>query len=151
MSKTRDSGSTKSKKSPYWTWVDNHGGIQTFAGDPDQASDEMLAERMDHIWPAHDPIRVAEKNRMRAKMWAAVECLPRRQREAILLTVKEELTQAEAAKRMGCDQCSVSRHVQAGTKNIKKVLAGHCIKPRKQGSIVGTLTTLKTQRSTGLI
>ncbi len=63
-----------------------------------------------------------EQSALRNELWAAVRALPERQRDAMLLVYGEEKTHAECALIMDCREATVSGHVHAAKKNLKKLL-----------------------------
>lgn len=57
-----------------------------------------------------------------ADIWRAVRALPEKQRDSILLVHGEGLTQAEAARIMGCREVTVSWHIHQARKALRGVL-----------------------------
>ena len=57
-----------------------------------------------------------------ADIWRAVRALPEKQRDAILLVHGEGLSQAEAARIMGCKEVTVSWHIHQARKALRGVL-----------------------------
>lgn len=57
-----------------------------------------------------------------ARLWEAVRTLPDKQRDAVLLVYGEELNHAEAAAVMDCAESTVSYHVHAAKKRLKRLL-----------------------------
>lgn len=55
-------------------------------------------------------------------LWAAVRTLPEKQRDAVLLVYGEELNHADAASIMGCAESTVSYHLHAARKRLKRLL-----------------------------
>lgn len=55
-------------------------------------------------------------------LWTAVRCLPEKQRDAVLLVYGEELNHAEAATVMNCAESTVSYHLHAARKRLKRLL-----------------------------
>jgi RNA polymerase sigma-70 factor (ECF subfamily) len=54
----------------------------------------------------------------------ALSALPSSLREAIVLTVYEEMTHAEAAKVLGCAEATVSWRVFQAKRKLRKLLGG---------------------------
>ncbi len=63
-----------------------------------------------------------EQSALTGELWAAVRQLPERQRDAMLLVYGEEKSHAEAAQIMECREATVSGHVHAARKALKKLL-----------------------------
>ena len=57
-----------------------------------------------------------------AELWLAVRRLPPQQRDAVLLVYGEDMSHAEAAKIMGCQEKTVSWHLHEAKKRLKTVL-----------------------------
>ncbi len=55
-------------------------------------------------------------------LWAAVRTLPEEQRDAVLLVYGEELNHAQAAAVMDCAESTVSYHLHAARKRLKRLL-----------------------------
>jgi RNA polymerase sigma-70 factor, ECF subfamily len=55
-------------------------------------------------------------------LWLAVRTLPEKQRDAVLLVYGEELNHAEAARVMDCAESTVSYHLHAARKRLKRIL-----------------------------
>jgi len=55
-------------------------------------------------------------------LWAAVRTLPEKQRDAVLLVYGEEMNHAEAAAIMDCAESTVSYHLHAARKRLKRLL-----------------------------
>ena len=56
------------------------------------------------------------------QLWAAVQRLPDKQREAVMLVYAEELNHAAAAEIMGCKEATVSWHVHEAKKTLRGLL-----------------------------
>ncbi|HHG88851.1 MAG TPA: sigma-70 family RNA polymerase sigma factor [Devosia sp.] len=63
-----------------------------------------------------------EQSTLTGQLWAAVRRLPERQRDAMLLVYGEEMSHAGAAQIMQCREATVSGHVHAAKKTLKKLL-----------------------------
>ncbi len=63
-----------------------------------------------------------EQSALTGELWAAVRALPDQQRDAMLLVYGEEKNHAEAAQIMGCKEATVSWHIHAAKKTLKKLL-----------------------------
>lgn len=63
-----------------------------------------------------------EHSVMQREIWAAVRALPDRQRDAMLLVYGEGKSHAEAAAIMECREVTVSGHIHAAKKKLKKLL-----------------------------
>lgn len=57
-----------------------------------------------------------------ADIWRAVRSLPDRQRDTVLLVHGEELSQAEAARVMGCKEVTVAWHIHNARKALRSRL-----------------------------
>lgn len=62
-----------------------------------------------------DALRVAD-------IWRAVRSLPELQRDAVMLVHGEELSQAEAARIMGCKEPTVAWHIHKARKSLRHIL-----------------------------
>lgn len=63
-----------------------------------------------------------EQSALTGELWAAVRALPNQQRDAMLLVYGEEKNHAEAAQIMKCKEATVSWHIHAAKKTLKKLL-----------------------------
>jgi RNA polymerase sigma-70 factor (ECF subfamily) len=63
-----------------------------------------------------------EDNAMSADLWRAVHRLPPQQRDAVLLVYGEDMSHAEAASVMGCQEKTVSWHLHEAKKRLKTSL-----------------------------
>ena len=63
-----------------------------------------------------------EDNAMAAELWLAVRRLPPQQRDAVLLVYGEDMSHAEAAAVMGCQEKTVSWHLHEAKKRLKTTL-----------------------------
>ena len=57
-----------------------------------------------------------------ADIWRAVRALPEKQRDAVMLVHAEGLSQAEAARIMGCKEVTVAWHIHKARKTLRGVL-----------------------------
>lgn len=57
-----------------------------------------------------------------ADLWRAVRALPEKQRDAVMLVHAEGLSQAEAARIMGCKEVTVAWHIHKARKTLRGVL-----------------------------
>ena len=64
----------------------------------------------------------AEQNLARHELWATVQRLPDKQRDAVLLIYGEERSHAEAAEILGCAEKTVSWHVHQARKKLKTLM-----------------------------
>jgi RNA polymerase sigma-70 factor (ECF subfamily) len=60
-----------------------------------------------------------EDDAVTAELWLAVRCLPPQQRDAVLLVYGEDMSHAEAAAVMGCQEKTVSWHLHEAKKRLK--------------------------------
>jgi RNA polymerase sigma-70 factor, ECF subfamily len=63
-----------------------------------------------------------EDSVMNADLWLAVHRLPPQQRDAVLLVYGEDMSHAEAASIMGCQEKTVSWHLHEAKKRLKTSL-----------------------------
>lgn len=59
------------------------------------------------------------------QLWQAVQTLPNRQRDAVLLVFGEELSHREAGEIMGCKEATVSWHLGEAKKKLKQDFEGY--------------------------
>jgi RNA polymerase sigma-70 factor (ECF subfamily) len=57
-----------------------------------------------------------------SELWAAVQMLPEKQREAVMLVYAEDMNHAAAAEIMGCKESTVSWHVHEAKKTLRGLL-----------------------------
>ncbi len=63
-----------------------------------------------------------ESQTLHGELWSAIRRLPERQRDAMLLVYAEDKPHAEAARIMKCREATVSGHIHAAKKTLKKLL-----------------------------
>ncbi len=63
-----------------------------------------------------------EDSVMSADLWLAVRRLPPQQRDAVLLVYGEDMSHAEAAAIMGCQEKTVSWHLHEAKKRLRTIL-----------------------------
>ncbi len=56
------------------------------------------------------------------QLWAAVQDLPAKQRDAVLLVFGEDLSHGQAAAVMGCRESTVSWHIHTAKKTLQRLL-----------------------------
>lgn len=78
---------------------------------------EELAHTSDHHFAPEQ-----EQAALQGELWAAVRKLPTRQRDAMLLVYAEDKSHAEAARILDCQESTVSWHIHAAKKTLKKLL-----------------------------
>jgi RNA polymerase sigma-70 factor, ECF subfamily len=61
-----------------------------------------------------------EENAISAELWRTVHTLPQQQRDAVLLVYGEDMSHAEAAEVMGCQEKTVSWHLHEAKKRLKE-------------------------------
>jgi len=88
--------------------------------DRDAGDEPSLTERQ--AAPPSDPAGDIDKERMMARLWAAVDGLAPRQRAALLLHVQEELPVADIASVLQCSQATVRVHLHRAVQTLKKTL-----------------------------
>jgi RNA polymerase sigma-70 factor (ECF subfamily) len=66
--------------------------------------------------------RSPEDSVMSADLWLAVRRLPPQQRDAVLLVYGEDMSHAEAAEIMGCQEKTVSWHLHEAKKRLRAIL-----------------------------
>jgi RNA polymerase sigma-70 factor (ECF subfamily) len=72
-----------------------------------------------------DPVRRLESQEMGAKLQAALNQLPEKQRLAIIMFTIEEMPQKEVAEALECSVEAVKWHVFQGRKKLKELLKDH--------------------------
>lgn len=87
----------------------------------DQSSDQE-AHTIDWADEGPDPARAHDGREAYGKFAAALQTLPRRQREAFSLRVLEELDVADTARAMGCSEGSVKTHLSRARDALQKQL-----------------------------
>jgi RNA polymerase sigma-70 factor, ECF subfamily len=89
-------------------------------GNTDCAGPAQLAALADASTDARAP--TPEDCAMNAELWQAVRRLPPQQRDAVLLVYGEDMSHAEAAAVMGCQEKTVSWHLHEAKKRLKTML-----------------------------
>lgn len=74
-----------------------------------------LVSEDSHSGDQEDALRIAD-------IWRAVRSLPDQQRDAVMLVHGEELSQAEAARIMGCKEPTVAWHIHKARKALRQIL-----------------------------
>ena len=74
-----------------------------------------LVSEDSHSGDQEDALRIAD-------VWRAVRSLPDQQRDAVMLVHGEELSQAEAARIMGCKEPTVAWHIHKARKALRQIL-----------------------------
>jgi RNA polymerase sigma-70 factor (ECF subfamily) len=72
-----------------------------------------------------DPVHGMESREMGAKLQEALNQLPEKQRQAIVLFTIEEMPQKEVAEALNCSVEAVKWHVFQGRKKLKELLKDH--------------------------
>ncbi len=90
--------------------------LQRFRMRQNKQAQELKATAMAQMAPSQ------EQSALTSELWAAVRALPDRQRDAMLLVYGEEKNHAEVAQIMDCRESTVSWHVHAAKKALKKLL-----------------------------
>lgn len=80
------------------------------------------AQAGDWADPSPDPSRDHDGREAWTRLSAALRALPRRQREAFILRVLEELDVADTARAMACSQGSVKTHLSRAREALRKQL-----------------------------
>jgi RNA polymerase sigma-70 factor (ECF subfamily) len=80
--------------------------------------------RLAHEWMAEFETDSAGREGNFEPVSVALSALPESLREAIVLTVYEEMTHAEAAKVLGCAEATVSWRVFQAKRKLRKLLGG---------------------------
>jgi RNA polymerase sigma-70 factor (ECF subfamily) len=89
----------------------------------DQARKESREQRRMEEWRL-DPTNGSADDRddQTQALWTAVQMLPPRQRDAVMLVYSEGLDHGEAAEVLGCSEGTVSWHLHAARKRLKDIL-----------------------------
>lgn len=89
-----------------------------------QRSHQRRARQIDAISAvAREESDADQEDQLRVQdIWRAVRQLPDKQRDAVLLVFGEHLSQAEAAKIMGCKEVTVSWHIHNARKSLKDLI-----------------------------
>jgi RNA polymerase sigma factor (sigma-70 family) len=82
-----------------------------------QARHQALAE----ITPTSAPAD-QEANTTIAQIWRLVDCLPHKQRDAVMLVFGEDMSHAQAAEVLGCKESTASWYVHRAKKTLKGLL-----------------------------
>jgi len=70
-----------------------------------------------------EEVEATQEDQLRVNdIWRIVRQLPEKQRDAVLLVFGEEMSQAEAARIMGCKEVTVSWHIHNARKALKDLL-----------------------------
>lgn len=75
--------------------------------------------------PFESPDRGVERRELYARLEVAIEALPPRQREVVLLHDVRGLSTGEVAERLGCPQATVRSNLFYGREKLREALAGH--------------------------
>ena len=75
-------------------------------------------------WKPPDPLREAERSELHSNLLQAMDQLPRREREAISLSVFDEKTSGEIAEVMGTKEATVRSTIRHGIKRLRELLGG---------------------------
>ncbi len=81
-------------------------------------------QRLGGALEMHEKIRAEERPADSARVAEALDSLPDHLREAIVLTVYEEMSHAEAAHVLGCAEATVSWRVFMARRKLRKLLGG---------------------------
>lgn len=89
-----------------------------------QRSQQRNARYLDSVARQGEEVaRADQEDNLRVDdIWRAVKALPDKQRDAVLLVIGRELSQAEAAVIMECKEVTVSWHIHKARKTLKMVL-----------------------------
>jgi RNA polymerase sigma-70 factor (ECF subfamily) len=109
----------RTKERSTWTTLLSNLGM---GGDDDDADPLETLEVDEHSNIPASPADRLEQSQVMATIEAAVQALPRRQREAFMLRYWEELDVSETAKVMGCSEGSVKTHCSRATHALAKIL-----------------------------
>jgi RNA polymerase sigma-70 factor (ECF subfamily) len=89
----------------------------------DLARKSLRERRRDEAWAA-DPTQQppsADDDDMQ-EVWTAVQTLPAKQRDCVMLVYSEGLAHAEAAEVLGCSEPTVSWHLHEARKRLRTIL-----------------------------
>jgi RNA polymerase sigma-70 factor (ECF subfamily) len=92
------------------------------AGYGQESEDQMENFIAEPVSPEPPPWSLTENRQVRAHILSALEMLPTRQREAILLFELQELTIEETARLMECSQGAVKYHLHSARKGLAEKL-----------------------------
>lgn len=81
------------------------------------SNERAVASLPEHATGGHDDAVV-----QRSLLWTGLQCLPPRQRAAIVLRYYEDLTEAQTAQAMGCAVGTVKSQVAAGLAKLRALL-----------------------------
>jgi RNA polymerase sigma-70 factor (ECF subfamily) len=98
------------------------GPTEAGGGGPEMGQNPIGSE-----WMAKsgDPVHGMESREMGAKLQEALNQLPEKQRQAIVLFTIEEMPQKEVAEALNCSVEAVKWHVFQGRKKLKELLKDH--------------------------
>ena len=90
-------------------------------------SDAQATDAGGSQWMARsgDPVRKLESQELGVKLQEALNQLPEKQRQAIVMFTIQEMPQKEVAEALGCSVEAIKWHVFQGRKKLKEMLKEH--------------------------
>lgn len=97
-----------------------HRWWRLWSRDEDDPGEESRLERQPA--PGTDPVEALGRERLMARLWAAVDRLPPQQRAALILQVQEELPTTEIAQVLACSEATVRVHLHRALKTLRQTM-----------------------------
>ena len=98
------------------------GAVADQLGSPSAADRPMRGHGPDSLAQSGDPQRAAEGRELGEALQAALNQLPEKQRQALILFTIQELPQKDVAEALGCSVEAVKWHVFQGRKKLRELL-----------------------------
>ncbi len=100
-----------------------HGPVGDSLGSPTATDRPMRGQNPDSFSRTGDPHRLLEGRELGDELRKAINQLPERQRDALLMFTVEDVPQKEVAGRLGCSVEAVKWHVFQGRKKLRELLS----------------------------
>ena len=98
------------------------GAVADQLGSPSAAERPMRGHGSDSLAQSGSPERAAEGKELGDALQAALDQLPEKQRQALIMFTIQDLPQKEVAESLGCSVEAVKWHVFQGRKKLKELL-----------------------------
>src|SRR4051812_38761552 len=99
--------------------------LDDLLGPADSAQVDTTGGGSDWMAQSGDPVRKLESEEMGRRLQQALQQLPEKQRQAIVMFTIEEMPQKQVAEALNCSVEAVKWHVFQGRKKLKELLKDH--------------------------